>query len=145
MISNSGSSSRSDHSGELGGLKATQRNDLIFGKEAAPMLHSSVAFVILAIRHSFSQSGVTPGTNELTAVGKMASQTKLNIFSDLSTRIAHQKMPELFVKYHPSEGVGTGIRRHLFSVEDGTAPRSLTLFSPSKTWGRDHEVLQANS
>jgi hypothetical protein len=40
---------------------------------------------------------------------------------------------------------GTGIRRHVFSVEDSIAPRILKLFSPSETCVRDHEALQANS
>jgi hypothetical protein len=35
-------------------------------------------------RHSFTQSGVPSGTNELTAVGQMTPQTKLNSFSGLS-------------------------------------------------------------
>ena len=96
-------------------------------------------------RHSFTQSGVPSGTNEMIAVGQMTPQTKLNSFSDLSTRIANEKTPDAFVKYHPSEAVGTTIRRYPFSVDDRTAPRSVTLFSPSETCGRDHEVLQANS
>ena len=65
--------------------------------------------------------------------------------SDLSTQIARQKTADAVVEYYPSQAVGTGIWRYLFSVEDRTAPRSPTLFSPSETCGRDHEVLQANT